>query len=83
MGSFFSLSINMGGELFYEQAGTAAGVIASASMLGGTIVVWITGRLISQVGVSILVLCSFCLLVVLAIMTNLFRLHFNRIIVKE
>lgn len=77
MGSFFSLSINMGGELFYDKAGAATGAIASASMMGSTIVVLVTGRLIANVGVNALFIFSFAMLVALAIMANLFRLHYN------
>lgn len=83
LGSFFSLSINMGGELFYDRAGEATGAIASASMMGSTIVVWLTGRLIGIVGVNQLFRVSFIFLVILSISSNLFRLHYKNLLMER
>lgn len=79
MSTYFSMSINMGGELFPKQAGTATGAVATASMLGSTIIVWLTGRLIETTGVNNLMVFGIALLLVLAISSSLFRIHYLKL----
>lgn len=77
MGLFFSLAINMGGELFFEHAGTATGAVGTTTMIGSTVMVFLTGRLIESVGIGRLFPLSFYALLVLVVLTFIFRHNYK------
>lgn len=79
LGTFFSMSINMGGELFPQQAGAATGAVATASMVGSTFVTWVSGRLIGVIGVKMIFVFSLGALMLLAVSTNIFRHHYLKL----
>ncbi len=79
MGLFFSLCINMGGELFMEYAGTITGLVASSSMLGGTVVIWLSGKLVGDVGVDRIIVFAVVLLGLLLILGNIFRFSYLKL----
>lgn len=73
LGLYFSMTISMGGELFPESAGSASGAIASASMIAGTGMVAITGKLVGSMGVEPIMHVTVFALVLVAILAFLFR----------
>lgn len=52
MGIFFSLCINMGGELFSEKAGTMTGLLGTVNMLTNSISLIVSGQLIKVIGIT-------------------------------
>ena len=73
MGVYFSLCINMGGELFYESAGSATGAIGTITMGGSTLMVMITGKLLPIVGTTNLFFVSAIVMMLLGVMAFYFR----------
>ncbi|MFV0255287.1 MAG: MFS transporter [Erysipelotrichaceae bacterium] len=76
MGTIFSLCVNMGGELFSDNAGAATGAIGTSSIVGGAITVWVSGRLINYFGVGYIFTSALVLLFILIIFTNIFRIKY-------
>lgn len=66
-GVYFSLSINMGGELYPEKAGTATGLVGTVNMIGNSLMVSISGYLQTTIGVFNVFLIG---LVVLFLLSN-------------
>lgn len=79
MGVYFSLCINMGGELFIENAGAATGAIATASMAGSTVVVWLSGRFIETVGITTIYYCTLVVMILLIVLANAFRFQYRKL----
>lgn len=79
MGVYFSLSINMGGELFYEKAGTATGAVGTIMMLGTTISVALSGFILEWLGVSALFIIAAVCMFSLVVMASVFRKNYLRL----
>lgn len=79
MGLYFSLCINMGGELFRANAGAITGAVASSSMLGRTICVWLSGRMIADVGIGVIFLSGIALLIFLTAFAGVFRIYYKKL----
>lgn len=79
MGVYFSLSINMGGELFYEKAGTATGAVGTIMMLGTTIGIAVSGFILDWIGVSVLFIIAAGSLFTLVLVASVFRKSYLRL----
>ncbi len=79
MGVYFSLCINMGGELFYAQAGSATGAVGTLNMVGNTIMVALSGRVLKLLGISSLFYFSMIVLFALVVVAIIFRKKYLRL----
>lgn len=73
LGVYFSLAISMGGELFPDKAGSASGAIGTASMLGGTIFVSLSGKIVASMGVEPVMYANVVALIIVGIIGIYFR----------
>ncbi|MEA4812753.1 MAG: MFS transporter [Anaerolineaceae bacterium] len=79
MGNFFSLCINMAGELFAANTGAAVGAIGSIAMLSSTVMVSISGLFFRSKGINSVMLIALLTLSSLALIANLFRLRYKQL----
>lgn len=80
MGIYFSLCINMGGELFVEKAGAVTGLIGTVNMLVSSITVIITGQLIKSVGIVAIYQAVPIVLIGLVVCTIIFRTMYKKLL---
>lgn len=69
----FSLSLNIIGELFIDNSGQATGFIGTASMSGGMIMTFVSGRLLPIMGVEKLMWLSVGLIIFAGALAIIFR----------
>ncbi len=73
LGNFFPMIVGLGGEFFPSQSGGFTGMVGTASTLGGTIIVSITGLIVNKIGVEPVMWISFGALAVVVILSRIFR----------
>lgn len=78
-GNFFSLCINMAGELFPADAGAAVGAVGSLSMISMTLMVSVSGSIFRSAGVNSVMMISVGVLIVLAVFSSLFRYRYLKL----
>lgn len=80
MGTFFSLCINMGGELFADKAGTVTGLIGTVNMLASSIAVIVSGQLIKRLDVVPVYQIVPIILAGLVVCTIVFRTMYKKLL---
>ena len=79
LGVYFSLCINMGGELFFEHSGSATGAIGTVSMVGNTLMVMLSGKLLPKIGVTNVFLSASIGLLLLVMIASYFRYVYSKL----
>lgn len=77
LGIIFLLAINMGGQLFAHSSGAATGALGTVSMLGNTLIVMLSGRMIPITGMQPVFWIALFLLL-LSFVTALYLGHIYR-----
>lgn len=79
MGVYFSMCVNMGGELFSKNPGKIVGAIGTANFLANTIMVSITSRIFKTYGIYNVFIVGFALSIFLLLVGFLFYKNYKRL----
>jgi len=78
-GIYFSFGINMGGMMYQKNSGAATGAIGTINMLGFSIMVSVSGWVVTHMGVHKLMVSVIFFAVVLSIVAMIFKKQFNQL----
>lgn len=80
MGTYYSLNVNMAGELFYDRRGSATGAVATVNWLGVTLVAYVGGRLLDSLGIEGAFTFAFAMVLLLIVLALTFHRHYLKLV---